>query len=407
MSKTIRSVPARRPAVLNRPGGTDQLIYKRRRSLELLMSEKTTEYLKVAGVNIFILLMLISLGNLIAITIDKTFQATKTKQYAKSHLLPNYEGISWARDHFREYDNLTKGYFTSFVGWRRPEFKGKTIKIGRHGRRRTVQRSDAKPTKIIALYGGSTMWGTGASDETTIPSFVAQKNPDYKALNFGETGYVAHQSFNRFFESYSAGFRPDVVVFYDGVNDVWNRCRREHTSFSHAREQTIRFYLKEKKDSSYLNAVAPMAELAGKINRTLSSRSQPQKGWFDCSEDRAKAERVARNLLYDWLLLKKLVEGYGRKFIAILQPHAYISKSHVDHLSLDLKLKDQYAAVYPLVVSLLPKEFPQLQENFLDLRTALDQDNYYFIDWCHLSPNGNEIIATRISERLPIEVGAR
>lgn len=371
------------------------------------MSGKARKYLRLGGINILVFFVLIMVGNLVAITIDRVFQATKPSQYDESHLLPNYEGISWARDHFREYINLDKGYFASFIGWRRSEYKGKTINIDQNGIRRTVHRPDAKPEKVIAFYGGSTMWGTGANDETTIPSFVAQMNPDYRAFNFGETGYVAHQSFNIFFESYSAGFRPDVVVFYDGVNDVWNRCRREHTSFSHAREQQIRLSLKEIKEPSYFKVVSPMAELAGKIRRSFASNVMHRKGLYDCSDDQAKAEQVARNLLYDWALIKDLVEGYGGKFIAILQPHAYISKSRIGHLALDPNLKDQYATVYPLVVDFLSKEFPQLKENFLYPRTALDQDDYYFIDWCHLSPNGNEIIAALIAKRLRAVVGAR
>jgi hypothetical protein len=37
-----------------------------------------------------------------------------------------------------------------------------------------------------------------------------------------------------------------------------------------------------------------------------------------------------------------------------------------------------------------------LEDNFVDLRTALDRDDEFYMDWCHLSPNGNEIIAAQI-----------
>ncbi|NRG18321.1 hypothetical protein HPQ64_11535 [Rhizobiales bacterium] len=367
------------------------------------MSNKSAEIFKISFFNIFLLLALITLGNVLAVIVINQYNANKTKQYAESHLFPNYEGVDWARKHFEEYDNLTKGYFASFVGWRRPPYSGETINIDENGLRRTVGLEDADPQKTIALYGGSTMWGTGANDETTIPSYVAQKSPNLKAYNFGETGYISHQSFNRFFESYSAGFRPDIVVFYDGVNDVWNRCRREHGSYSHAREQEIRTFLANRREASFMDVVGPMNDLAGRVKRTLASRKRVAEGPYDCQEDPEKAERIARNLLYDWRLMKDLVEGYGGQFVAILQPHAYISKSRIDYLSLDPRLGEEYAAVYPRVVDLIATEFQDLQKNFLDLRTALDRDEAFYIDWCHLSPNGNEIIASHIVERLDQE----
>lgn len=364
------------------------------------MTKKATEFIRTVGINIVIVLVLITILNIIAVLVINIYNSTKPKQYAQSHLFPNYKDIAWARQHFVEYDNLTKGYFTSFVGWRRPEYHGSTINIDENGLRRTVHLTEAAPTRVLALYGGSTMWGTGANDETTIPSFVAQSNPDYQVFNFGETGYVAHQSFNRFFESYSAGFRPDAVVFYDGVNDVWNRCRKEHNAYSHSREQEIRLYLEERREASIVGIVAPLADIAGRVKRTLASRNRGGQELYDCVQDPEKAEQIARNLLYDWQLMKTLVEGYGGTFVAILQPQAYSGESRLDHLELDGDLGRQYEAVYPRVIDLMAKEFPQLQENFVDLRAALDNDEYYYIDWCHLSPNGNKVIANRISERL-------
>jgi lysophospholipase L1-like esterase len=252
---------------------------------------------------------------------------------------------------------------------------------------------------VIAFFGGSTTWGTGANDESTIPSFFAKQNPDYAAINFGETGYVAHQSLNLFMERYFGGFRPQVVVFYDGVNDVWNKCRREHDAFSHSREHQIRTILQEHKDPSYLDVIGPVWDFVGRAQRTLQSREAASAGsLYNCAEDPDKARLVARVLVSDWLIVKDLVESYGGTFVGILQPEAYGSRTPLDHLELDPALGREYAAVYPLIAELIGGEFAELQGNFLDLREALDQDDYVYIDWCHLSPNGNEIIARRIGD---------
>jgi hypothetical protein len=56
---------------------------------------------------------------------------------------------------------------------------------------------------------------------------------------------------------------------------------------------------------------------------------------------------------------------------------------------------------------MLEREFPDLKDNFVDLRHALDYDEYIYIDWCHLSPNGNEIIARQITEAVTRRRGDR
>jgi hypothetical protein len=353
--------------------------------------------LKVIAVNLFVIGAFITLANFLAISGIKIFNGMKPKQYAESHLFPNYENVDWALNHFTDYDNLTKGYYEAFYGWRRPAMQSKTINIDEQGRRRTFRSTDTEQDKVIAFFGGSTTWGTGANDETTIPSFFARLNPDYEAINFGETGYLAHQSLNLLMKEYFNGFRPDVTVFYDGVNDVWNKCRRENDEFSDSREHMVRLFLEERKEGSYLELIGPLMDFIGRAKRTLENKQRVSSP-YDCHEDPAKAERIARVLLSDWLLAKQLVESGGGEFVAILQPQAYGGTSRLDHLKLDESLGRQYEAVYPKIVELLNREFPELRDNFVDLRTALDQDGYFYIDWCHLSPNGNEIIAQRIDE---------
>jgi lysophospholipase L1-like esterase len=353
--------------------------------------------LKVIAVNIFVIAALITLGNFLAVSGIRLANAMKPYRYARAHLYPNYDHVDWALDHFTEYANLTKGFYEAFYGWRRPEMHGKTINIDENGRRRTFRSSDTEQDRVIAFFGGSTTWGTGVDDESTIPSFFAKLNPNYEAINYGETGYVAHQSLNLLMKEYFGGFRPDVVVFYDGVNDVGNKCLRNSDVFSHSRENMIRDILRDRDNASYLAAIDPMIDFVGRAKRTLQGRQQPAAtSAYDCHENPAKAEAVARYLLSDWSVAKHLVESGGGEFVAILQPQAYDGTSRLDHLDLPEPAGWQYAAVYPKIVELLDREFPELRANFVDLRRALDQDGYFYIDQCHLSPNGNEIIARRI-----------
>jgi lysophospholipase L1-like esterase len=333
---------------------------------------------------------------------------TKPLQYAESHLFPNYQGAEWARKHFVEYYDLKEADYTAYYGWRRPAYAGETINLDERGMRRTYRDASVAPERTIAFFGGSTTWGTGADDDRTIPSEFVKRNPEYVGHNFGETGYVAHQSLNVFLERYYEGFRPDVVVFYDGVNDVWHKCRWELGPYSHAREIKIRTALREAGSGnaeSFVLTVLPIKNLVEKVMRVLDNQSRAEASYYDCHKDPAKAEQVARVLLSDWMIAKNLVESYGGTFVPILQPVIYFSDTRTEHLKLSESLKWQYETLYPLIIDMIDREFPELAGNFMDLRDALDRDEYFYIDWCHLSPNGNQLVAQRISQGIAARTG--
>jgi lysophospholipase L1-like esterase len=358
--------------------------------------------------NLVALGFLVFLMNTMAIAGIQMYNWTKPLQYAESHLLPNYQGAEWARKHFTEYYELGNADYMAYYGWRRNAYAGETINIDERGMRRTYRSDQASPERTIAFFGGSTTWGTGADDGRTIPSEFIKLNPEYVGYNFGETGYVAHQSLNVFLKQYFEGFRPDVVVFYDGVNDVWNKCRTEMTPYSHSREVKIRTALRESGSGggeSFWLTVLPIRNFVEKVVRVAGNQDRSEASYYDCHKDPKKAEQVARVLLSDWLIVKNLVESYGGTFVPVLQPVIYFSDTRTEHLKLSESLEWQYETLYPLIIELMDREFPELAVNFMDLRDALDRDEYFYIDWCHLSPNGNRLVAERISQGIGVRTG--
>jgi hypothetical protein len=357
--------------------------------------------------NLLVLGSLVFFMNVTAIASIKIYNWTKPLQYADAHLLPNYGGAEWARKHFAEYYDLGEAEYAAFYGWRRLPYAGETINLDEHGMRRTYRAEAASPERTIAFFGGSTMWGTGADDERTIPSEFIKLNPQYVGYNFGETGYVAHQSLNVFLKRYFEGFRPDVVVFYDGVNDV-GKCRYELGPYSHPLEFKIRTALRESgpgSGESFWLTVLPIRNFVEKVMRVVADEDRSEASFYDCHKDPAKAEQVARVLLSDWLIVKNLVESYGGTFVPVLQPVIYSSDTRKDHLKVSEALGWQYEILYPLIVGMLHREFPGLAGNFMDLRDVLDRDEYFYIDWCHLSPNGNQLVAARISDGVNARAG--
>lgn len=344
----------------------------------------------VFNIVIWTICLALSLYNLVA----ENPQVAALRTSARQAKLPNYAGVEWARTHFVEVHAQSTRY-VSYLGWRRGPFKGKTINVaGPYGQRETV--GTATPDKpSVYLFGGSAMWGTGVDDANTIPSLIVQIG-GFRAQNYGEGAYVAHQGLLLLIELLQDGHRPDVVVFYDGVNEVVQKCRSELTPKSHAREARIKAALAATSaDKTYdLRYMAgPLLAAAGTLSDALGLRRRDTT--FNCHTDARKAQQVADNLIQDWDVARRLVESYGGRFIGILQPVAYYSNTKFDHIRLGDIQKAQYEAVYPLI-----RQKMAGRAGLYDFTGVLDHPEHIYIDFCHVSPNGNRYIAQKLVEAL-------
>jgi lysophospholipase L1-like esterase len=306
--------------------------------------------------------------------------------------VPNYAGAEWPKTHFREIDGLETVYF-SFVEWRRDLFQGETINIvGPFHERRTPVAEGAKGGAIF-FFGGSTMWGTGARDAETIPAYYG-RTAGRPARNFGESGYVAHQDLEMMLWVLQEGEHPAAVVFYGGVNDVIHRCRSGVDSFSHGQEGRMRSLLTQD-PGIFLRLWKTL-----KSRLALGGSAEGDEGdRFDCDNDPAKARRVADALVSDWWQARQVAERRGIAFFAVLQPVVFFSDTIADKRAdagreSDEERRRQFEAVYPLIRG-------QLGEvGALDLTAALDEQSLFYIDFCHLSPNGNERMATALAQAI-------
>lgn len=140
---------------------------------------------------------------------------------------------AWFQAYIREYDRTFRLQWKPYVYFRRPPFTGEYITVDSAGHRRTLPgpRHDADTVHVF-FFGGSTMWGSYLRDDATIASVTAKRleswNPDvsFAVTNFGESGYVFTQGMLELELQLRAGNLPDVVVFYDGINDVASAVQR-------------------------------------------------------------------------------------------------------------------------------------------------------------------------------------
>ena len=313
--------------------------------------------------------------------------------------LPNFADKQAARRLFADSSRLEEVY-VPFLEWTRRPLDTPTVHVGADGWRvhRRGPENDAPDARVLGLYGGSTMFGKGAEDDETIPALVDRATTHWRVRNYGQTAYTTRQMLETLENQLAARDLPDVAVFYDGYNPIWVHCNYAVTrSLSgHMAEPKLRRALAEEPPLGYAweELVAPVL---ARTRRALGLDRKPTNEWV-CDRDPQRAEQVAETLVRNWELAKLLVERWGGRFYAFLQPVAFVGNPRLDHLELDQEGQGaQFRAVYPLIRAKLAERGAGWA---FDLSGAFDGDDYLYIDACHVSPGGNAIIAREIVARI-------
>lgn len=112
------------------------------------------------------------------------------------------------------------------LGWTLPDSTGQLVNQ-RDGLRVTPDPGGAGERPLVVwFFGGSVAWGLGQRDDATIPARFAaratERGRPVVARNFAVPAYLVDQSSLRFEQELEArAERPDLVVFYDGYNEMY------------------------------------------------------------------------------------------------------------------------------------------------------------------------------------------
>src|ERR1700722_5668198 len=145
---------------------------------------------------------------------------------------PAYWGYPWAQEYWKEehlrWSANKKVNYVPFLIWGERPWHSKYINVDESAvvnmRKTTNPACDQAQRRVIWMFGGSTLFGMGVPDEATIPSYLSQelnsKGPTCFAIsNYGVEGYLTNQEMILLVELLKKEQRPDLVIFYDGVND--------------------------------------------------------------------------------------------------------------------------------------------------------------------------------------------
>lgn len=319
--------------------------------------------------------------------------------------LPPYSDHQHAVSIFEDFRALKSSY-VPFVGWGRLPYKGATTTIGSDGHRRHGLQDGAVDLPVARLFGGSTMWGTGADDKGTIAAQFQRLAGRFRVINHGETGYNTRQNLADLVNTLNTKQRTKLVVFYIGANDVVTLCRKDTRLNGHGQEALMRSRL-EGSPAEQRGQHAALKQIlydlflkhTARITERLVRKSVEigETKIYDCDTQQEKALKVVDVAIETLKLAREIAAAANAEFIAILQPVAYLGQAKVDYLKLDQHTGDQYRMIYQH----LQKQIEEIDRPWLlDWTDAFDGDHPLYIDLFHVTDAGNRIVAERLVRHL-------
>ncbi|MFZ6012903.1 MAG: SGNH/GDSL hydrolase family protein [Bacteroidota bacterium] len=311
--------------------------------------------------------------------------------------LPNFANDQqYARKVFKDYNSVQHEY-EPFVGWKMLPYKGETLFVNKDGlRMHTPPAYDASREKTVRFFGGSTMWGEGSDDQHTIAALFHDKNPKYKVVNHAQLAYNTRQELDALITLYSKTDSADIVIFYDGVNDAAFLCPKD------IKELPAHRLVPMFREKLYVGKSAFVKDLLKKIFVenilkaifAFTHKPSAENSPYDCLSKPGKAEEIADIFIKNWEMAHQIVTQRGGKFIAVLQPAVFIGNPRSDHLQLDPDFGNNFKEVYKHIQQKIKE---RNHDWIFDLTDKFDGQEYIYIDFCHVSPNGNDIVSREIT----------
>jgi hypothetical protein len=319
---------------------------------------------------------------------------------------PAFNNIPWKHTIFKELKEQQSQY-EQFIGWRRTEYHGTYTNVTVERMRKTwaPEKPLSSAPQRVYLFGGSTFWGDGVRDEYTIPSLLAKKfydrGLDFQTYNYGEGAYRFNQEIIQLIVLLHDGHRPDYVIFYDGVNDVVSAFLSKIPGAVYNLLDT-RQRLKEKTGGQMIwEGAGLIVKKHSMIYRTITSFFLTKSFWASRpSYTDAELSFLAQGIVDEYVksmdLLDKLAKAYGFRYICFWQPNILLEEIQNPEIVKRLPwLHDkQFVACNRNCYSLLVK---QKLPGFFDItKVLIGNEVMSYIDFCHLSEHGNELVSEQI-----------
>lgn len=336
--------------------------------------------------------------------------------------LAYYQRQVWATTYWTEFDSVPPDRYSPWVIWSRPSYRGQTINIDGDGHRVTPGATCGPGSYTVFVFGGSAVWGTGSPDWATIPAYLQAgmqtvEDRPVCVKNFGEAGFVSTQGLIELLVQLRDGNVPDLVIFYDGVNDVLGAYQSRHAGAHHNLSHVAALFEdRATRQANHspaarsplvaalrdTNTYSLLTRLVAAVQHYSQVTKDTEAGASRKPEDDALAQAVADVYLENYRIVGALAQDFGFSYGFFWQPVVSVgSKPLVG------QEPEMLASMAPGHVELNDAVYRRIElaaEASPDLYYVADvfdgRDEPLWIDPYHVTPEGNRLVAQRMLSSL-------
>jgi hypothetical protein len=323
--------------------------------------------------------------------------------------IPYYRERDWSEAYWGEAGQAESYQYQPYVVWRHRKFEGTLVNVNQDGFRFTPGAECTAESFTIYTFGGSSMWGWGSPDWGTIAAYLQTGLDEIIegpvcVINMGEDAYVSTQSLVALILQLQKGNVPDIVIFVDGINDVYGAYESgEPGAHLMLADTSARFYehgnylLNWLRSTRLFWLAKNLGQSLGYYDVLLEKYQSADEGGEINIGDLAHA--VVKQYLGNYELVEELTSEYGFSHFFFWQPHLAVGDKKLTEQEQAMRaemgesLVDIANAIYT-EIELVSARY----ENLFYIADTFDRYNHQiWIDsWGHVTPEGNELLAREI-----------
>lgn len=288
--------------------------------------------------------------------------------------------------------------YDSYTAFRESPIHGRFVSVDEAGFRYVANQAPWPPDPNflnIFLFGGSTLFGYGVTDEETIASQLQAllqndiQKKHVRIYNFGCGHYYSTQERILFTKLLSHGFVPNLVIFIDGLNDFLRI--NDEPEFSNDFRKIFENSVQKIK-SSYAEDNSTIKKISNLIRRSAPSYTLETESYADTvikiySQNKKISEAIANAYAIQTLFIWQPIPFYNYQSTEFSKKYPYLSERKV------------YNFAYTQIKEMNRKE--QLGKNFFWLGDIQEgKDEFLYIDRVHYSSKFCKQIAELIYQKV-------
>jgi lysophospholipase L1-like esterase len=271
--------------------------------------------------------------------------------------------------------------------------------------RSPLERYDHRRPNIFT-FGGSSTFGVGVADGETWPAqleqLLTEEHPEIQVLNMGIGAFTLHEETYLLTQLLIEGVIPDVVVFYDGINEEqcpevdhsapYRALELQQNPFTELLHRTSTFRLLLKLRERFLQpSPLPVAP------RSFRNPNLTEEEYRTCAR-----EEYIRHAQF----IERLAQLYGFQALFLLQPHgAFLENAASYPFPFYGNPNEETRRFYTQTYDAIGAEASVAGlTHFQDLHDLLTEParkrQDLFVDWQHPSAAGNAIVAQELARLL-------